>query len=134
MMTGGNPTATATAATVAGAHATLVRRLYELIDGGDVAGLAALFASDAVYHRPGYPPLTGAAAIDHFYRHDRVIESGRHTLHAVLSGDHAVAVRGVFSGVLRDGRLQEHHFAEFFTIGGDGLISRRDTFFHVPLV
>ena len=38
---------------------TLVRRYYACVDAGDVDGLVALFQPDAVYRRPGYPPMHG---------------------------------------------------------------------------
>lgn len=114
--------------------AAQTRRLYELIDTDDVTAMIALFAEDAVYHRPGYEPLVGHEALAHFYRHERVIREGRHTLHTVLATGTDVAVHGAFAGVLRDGRQARHRFAEFFTLAPDGRIVRRDTFFFVPLV
>ncbi|MFJ9770756.1 nuclear transport factor 2 family protein [Kitasatospora sp. NPDC101157] len=109
-------------------------RIYELIDTGDTAGLAALFTEDSVYHRPGYPPLVGRGRIEHFYNHERVIRDGHHTLDRVLVTEDGLAVHGGFRGTLRDGSQAAHRFAEFFELTADGLISRRDTFFFVPLV
>jgi hypothetical protein len=45
-----------------------------------------------------------------------------------------VAIQGSFHGVLRDGKIVDVRFADFFTIGSDGTISRRDTFFFAPLI
>lgn len=111
-----------------------VRLYYEFVDGGDVAGLLDLFTPDAVYHRPGYAPMSGRAEMAKFYQGERVIESGAHTLRSVTADDSGVAVHGEFAGVLKDGRQVSLRFADFFTVTDEGLFSRRDTFFFAPLV
>lgn len=40
-----------------------VRRYYERVDAGDVGGVLDCFADDAAYHRPGYEPMVGRAAL-----------------------------------------------------------------------
>jgi ketosteroid isomerase-like protein len=116
------------------APVSAVRRYYMLVDADDVMGLIGLFAPDARYHRPGYQPLTGRRELERFYREDRVIAKGAHTLTAIVAADRDVAVQGEFSGVLRDGRKASLRFADFFSFGADGLIARRDTFFFTPSV
>lgn len=116
------------------APVSAVRRYYVLVDADDVTGLIGLFAPDARYHRPGYQPLAGRDELERFYREDRVIAKGAHTLTAIIAADRDVAVQGEFSGVLRDGRETSLRFADFFSFGADGLIARRDTFFFAPLV
>jgi steroid delta-isomerase len=116
------------------AGAELVRRYYELVDSGDVDRLVALFAPDAVYHRPGYEPRVGHAELNRFYRGERVIQQGRHTLTNLVTSDHRIAVEGEFSGTLKDGRQVSLRFADFFTEDGKGQIARRDTYFLEPLV
>lgn len=116
------------------APTALVREFYRLVDAGDLDGLAAAFAPDTVYVRPGYPPLTGRAAVDHFYRVDRVIAAGAHTLESVVVDGAEVAVRGSFTGRLRDGKPVAHRFAEFFTFTPGGLVATRETFFAVAHV
>lgn len=111
-----------------------VRSYYECVDRGDVGGLLALFALDAVYHRPGYPPMTGRAELSRFYEGERVIASGGHTLDSVTADDDGVAVQGTFAGVLKDGREVSLRFADFFAVTADGLFARRDTFFFAPMV
>ena len=111
-----------------------VRAYYELVDRGEVDGLVSLFADDAVYCRPGYPPLRGRADLERFYREDRVIESGAHTLDSLVSSPPRVAVSGEFSGMLRSGEQVDLRFADFFTFAADGHFARRDTFFFTPLV
>ncbi|MER7335182.1 MULTISPECIES: nuclear transport factor 2 family protein [unclassified Micromonospora] len=113
---------------------TRVRRYYELVDKGDVTGMVALFTPDAVYDRPGYDTFKGRAALDDFYRADRVIADGRHTLRATICDGTTVAVQGDFEGVLKSGDHVRLRFADFFEIAPDGLFSRRDTYFFAPMV
>ncbi|MEN3615764.1 nuclear transport factor 2 family protein [Plantactinospora sp. ZYX-F-223] len=112
----------------------LVRRYYELVDKGDVTGLLSLFAPDAVYDRPGHDTFKGRAALDEFYRADRVIATGRHTLRGTVSDGTTVAVQGDFEGVLKSGDQVRLRFADFFKVAPDGLFSRRDTYFFAPMV
>lgn len=115
-------------------NATRVRRYYELVDAGDIPGLVQLFSPDIEYHRPGYEPLVGRSALEDFYRGQRVIKEGRHTLTSlVVSGDN-VAVQGRFAGTLHDGRYLTLRFADFFHIASGGKFSRRDTYFFQPSV
>jgi steroid Delta-isomerase len=111
-----------------------VRRYYELVDQGDVPGLVNLFAPDAAYYRPGYPPLVGHAGLTDFYSGQRVIREGRHTLRRIVEDGAHVAVHGEFNGVLNDGREVGLRFSDFFEFAGDGRFSRRDTFFFAPMV
>ncbi|SEG89227.1 Ketosteroid isomerase-related protein [Nonomuraea solani] len=111
-----------------------IRHFYRLIDGDQVTELVDLFADDLCYHRPGFAPLIGREQLRHFYEHDRPIRSGRHTLTGIVVGGATAAVHGSFTGTLRDDRPASHRFADFFSYDDDGLITRRDTFFFVPLV
>ncbi|MFJ6775627.1 nuclear transport factor 2 family protein [Kitasatospora sp. NPDC091257] len=111
-----------------------VRRYYQLVDAGDVPALVALFTPDARYHRPGYRPMVGHAELERFYRDQRVIRTGVHTLATVVTTDDEVAVHGLFRGVLHDGGEVELRFADFFRMTPQGRIAARDTFFHVPAV
>ena len=111
-----------------------VCRYYELADSGDVHGLIGLFAQDARYYRPGYPPLVGRAELERFYREQRVIKEGLHVLSVVVAAGDNVAVHGEFKGVLRNGQQVDARFADFFSFGPDGHFARRDTFFFSPLV
>ncbi len=111
-----------------------VRRYYELVDAGDIQGLIELFAPDAEYRRPGYEPLVGRDELRRFYTRDRVIDRGRHEIEALLTGADGIAVRGRFTGTLRDGSTAEAGFADFFTPTEEGLFAQRITYFYSPLV
>jgi steroid Delta-isomerase len=119
---------------MAGTCEKAVRRYYELVDEGDVSGLVALFGPDAVYHRPGYPPLRGREELQRFYSAQRVIKEGRHTIGTIVAAADDVAVHGSFQGTLHNGDAVETRFADFFRFNSDGTFSRRDTFFFVPLI
>ncbi|MGV9270180.1 nuclear transport factor 2 family protein [Kitasatospora sp. NPDC003701] len=119
---------------ITGAPGTTVRHYYELVDASDIEGLLDLFAPDAVYHRPGYPPLIGRAELECFYGADRVIAEGTHSLRTVVVSDDQVAVQGEFSGTLKDGSRVTLRFADFFALREDGRFARRDTFFFSPMV
>ena len=110
--------------------AVTVRRYYDLVDAGDVPGLVALFAENAVYDRPGYDPLRGHGDLEHFYTYVRIIQSGRHTITSLLVDGNQVAVTGQFNGVLKDGsEVKDQEFADFFKLDDRGLIVHRKTFF-----
>ncbi|MEV0781237.1 nuclear transport factor 2 family protein [Streptomyces sp. NPDC050433] len=111
-----------------------IQRYYELVDAGDVSGLVALFAPDAVYRRPGYEPLVGTAELERFYREQRVIKEGRHALSSHLVQGDEGAVHGTFEGVLHDGREVSVRFADFFVFSDSGAFRSRDTFFFAPSV
>ena len=120
--------------TTAELGASRIRRYYELVDAGDVPALVDLFAPDAHYRRPGYQTLVGHAQLERFYREQRVIREGRHTLSTLVATDDEIAVHGLFRGVLRDGTEVELRFADFFRMAPLGRIASRDTFFFVPAV
>lgn len=111
----------------------VVREYYDAVDAGEIPALLDLFAADAVYHRPGYEPLRGRSEIEHFYRDDRVIVAGMHTIDdIVVDGDRA-AVRGFFNGTLKDHSVAEEGFADFFVLE-EGRIALRRTYFDRPAV
>ncbi|MEN8656116.1 nuclear transport factor 2 family protein [Streptomyces sp. 21So2-11] len=111
-----------------------VRRFYDLVDSGDVHGLAALFALDAEYRRPGYDLMVGPEGLLDFYGRGRTIRVGKHALTTLLTDGHTVGVFGEFHGELNDGNPVHLRFADSFTVCPDGLFSSRDTYFFAPLV
>ncbi|WP_369275978.1 nuclear transport factor 2 family protein [Streptomyces sp. R11] len=111
----------------------VVREYYRLVDDGDVTGLLQLFEPTAEYSRPGYEGLTGAA-LERFYRHERVIRTGRHVISKAIIQGGEVAVHGTFRGMLHNGAEISVRFADFFTVTPLGTFSARTTFFYTPLV
>jgi ketosteroid isomerase-like protein len=112
-----------------------IRSYYELVDKGDIDGLLALFAENAIYHRPGYSPIIGRNGLARFYRSQRVIDCGRHVvINLLIDNDGGVAVEGTFAGRLRDGNEVNLRFADFFGLDESVLIETRNTYFFAPLV
>ncbi|MFI9722806.1 nuclear transport factor 2 family protein [Streptomyces sp. NPDC052396] len=111
-----------------------VREYYRLVDSHDIPGLVSLFADDASYHRPGYRPMRGRAALNAFYSGERVIVRGRHTIVTTVAEANRVAVNGRFEGVLKDGSEVSLEFADFFLLDEDQRFARRETYFFAPLV
>ncbi|MGV0602986.1 nuclear transport factor 2 family protein [Mycolicibacterium sp. XJ1904] len=116
------------------AFTDVVQKYYAEVDGGDVNAVMELFESDAEYARPGYSPMSGREAIRRFYEVDRVIVSGQHTIDSLVIDSGTVAVEGRFRGTLRGGVDADIKFADFFSLGPNGLIKRRQTYFYAPLV
>ena len=110
-----------------------VETYYRLVDAQALEEMLDLFTDDAVYERPGYEPLRGKPAIEAFYRGERVIVSGEHTLANIVVEDARAAVEGSFAGVLRDGRHVEVGFSDFFSLR-DGRFATRRTYFFAPSV
>jgi ketosteroid isomerase-like protein len=113
---------------------TAVRHYYDLVDAGDVAGVVACFADDAVYHRPGYEPMAGRAALTDFYGGERVIADGRHELDEVVVDGSRVAVHGRFVGTLKDGSAARVGFADFWVLDEQEQAVTRHSFFDTPAV
>jgi steroid Delta-isomerase len=116
----------------ASAHARAVR-FYDCVDSGDIEAMAALFGDETVYHRPGYEPMPGRAAITDFYLRRRLIKAGRHTLSSILAQATQVAVVGEYHGVLHSGDPVDLRFADLFHLNAEGAFCRRETFFFAPL-
>ncbi|WP_114202795.1 nuclear transport factor 2 family protein [Janibacter anophelis] len=110
------------------------RRYYALVDAGDVDGVVGCFAEDAVYHRPGYAPMEGRAALAEFYGGERVIADGRHELDEVVVEGRRVAVHGRFVGTLKDGSAARVGFADFWVLDEADRATERRTYFDAPAV
>lgn len=109
-------------------------RYYRAVDAGDVDGVIDWFAEDATYHRPGYPPMVGRDALRAFYAGDRVIASGSHRLDQLLVDGPAIAVRGVFTGRLKDGSEVSVGFCDFVDYDAQGRAVQRRSYFDTPTV
>lgn len=109
-------------------------RFYEYVDADDIPGLVGLFSEDCEYHRPGYEPWLGREGLARFYREERVIRSGAHTITALIADGPHVAAHGRFDGELRSGDKVSVGFADFFESDAEGLFSRRHTYYFAKLV
>ncbi|MEZ0070340.1 ketosteroid isomerase-like protein [Streptacidiphilus sp. MAP12-20] len=128
------PTSTSGAAALR--HRTadiLVRDLFRAVDGRAWEDLAQIFAKDAVYERPGYPPLLGLDRILYFYEHERIIAAGRHHVDHITGGLGAAACWGRFQGTSRTGEPLDEPFADTYVVR-EGLITHRRTYFWRPAI
>ncbi|MFP5023494.1 nuclear transport factor 2 family protein [Pseudonocardia phyllosphaerae] len=112
----------------------VIRQYYRLVDAGKVDELLDLFEVNAAYDRPGYAPMRGRDELDRFYRAERAIDRGEHTLTDVVEDARQVAVAGRFVGVLKDGQTVTVGFADLFTFSPAHRVTRRATFFATPAV
>lgn len=104
-----------------------IRRYYDHIDAGDLEAVFELFADDVTYHRPGSELLDGIAEFRQFYREDRPLSDGTHTVDAIVADDNTVAVRGRFEGV-QDGERVSFGFADVHRFDDDGQVTERWTY------
>ncbi len=107
--------------------------LYAVIDACDWRELGRIFHRDVIYERPGYPRMVGRTELLQFYREERPIRWGRHTVRCALSDRDTVACWGLFEGLHRDGSALKERYADFFRFE-DGLIRCRRTFFDRPAI
>jgi len=117
-----------------GRLAAHVGRYYTLVDEGDVDAICRMFAANGCYQRPGHSLLLGTAAIRHFFEEERRIASGSHSLRRILTCGSTAIVEGDFEGVLKTGEAATACFVDLWDFDGDGLASRRRTYFDAPLV
>jgi uncharacterized protein len=107
----------------------LVRRYYQLVDQGDIDGLLAVFSHDITYERQGTPRIVGKTALSRFYREDRRIRSGTHSLDQVLTGVTGwIAVKGTFRGELKTGEHVKVQFTDWHHVS-NGEIDYRQSLF-----
>ncbi|MET7424917.1 nuclear transport factor 2 family protein [Dactylosporangium sp. NPDC005555] len=111
----------------------LVLSMLTAVDRRDWGDLAGLVTDDVVYHRPGCPPIEGAAAFVEFYRRRCIVASGRHSVERWVEDDGQVFCWGRFEGVTHAGVPLNELFADWFEVR-DGRVARRRTFFYRPAV
>jgi ketosteroid isomerase-like protein len=106
----------------------IVKKYYAAVDTGDLDTLFSIFSDDIVYKRPGYKPIEGMKNFQAFYRENRVIKEGHHTLLNITVKDPYVVVEGEFNGVLKDGARTYTQFVDVYTFS-NGKATRRHTYF-----
>lgn len=110
-------------------HREVITACFAAVDGADIAGLLLGYADDVVYERPGYPPIAGREALDHFYRVERTIAVGRHTIEGVLCDNGHGAAWGRFEGVSRTGDRLTERWCDTYVFERDLIVFRRTHFF-----
>jgi steroid delta-isomerase-like uncharacterized protein len=111
-------------------HAVAMRRLYDLINAGDIDGFGELLAEDFVEHEemPGLEPSKeGVKQLFHMYR-AAFPDLRMETQDVLVSGDKAVArVRatgthqGEFLGMAATGKSVDVQLIDITRFGDDGL-------------
>jgi steroid delta-isomerase-like uncharacterized protein len=110
-------------------HATTMRRLYDMINAGDIDGFGRQLADDFAEHEdlPGFPPIR-AGVIQYF----RTLIAAFPDLHMVVedviaSGDKAVARvrvtgthKGPFMGISATGKRVDVKLIDIIRFGDDG--------------
>ena len=94
----------------------MVQNYYRFVDANEVDHLLDLFAQDTVYYR-GSLTIQGHAALEEFYRHDRIIAKGSHSVSLNIAAP-SVTTRGHFAGELKSGEPVEVDFMDEFVFDG----------------
>ena len=111
----------------------LIHRLFHAVDNSGWADMEEIFDKSVVYERPGYPPFEGLERVLHFYKHERVLASGKHHIdEIVVDGDHC-ACWGRFVGFKKDNAPVDVLFADVYYLN-DGKILKRRSYFFQPSV
>jgi len=127
-----NPAAR-TAAAPRSLQSNLIRDVFSAIDDRQFDRLDEFFTPDTVYERPGYEPICGLPALQHFYREVRVITQGQHQLTHVLQDAGAAAAWGRFVGQAQNGNTLDERFADVYVIRAGKVAHRITNFFRPAL-
>lgn len=114
-------------------NGSLIEGMFAAIDARDWDTLPAFFHSDIVYERPGYDPFVGCDRVMRFYRDERVIARGVHTLEGTVVEKARAAAWGWIEAVHVDGTPVKHGFADIYLLDQHAIKLRRSHFF-VPAV
>jgi len=106
----------------------LVKKYYKAVDENDLNTLFSVFSDDIIYERPGYEPLKGMKDFQNFYKSNRIIKEGHHTLKNIIVKEPYVIVEGEFNGILKNGNKSYTKFVDVYTFK-DGKAYRRHTYF-----
>ena len=112
-------------------HAATARRLYDLVNAGDIAGFAELLADDFVEHEvtPGLAPTK--AGVQDFFRMQRAAFPDMHMAveDVFASGQKAVARvqytgtnQGAFMGMPATGKSVDVQLIDMFAFADDGRV------------
>lgn len=107
--------------------------MFAAIDTRNWDELSEFFHPEMVYERPRYDPFVGRDRIMRFYREERVIAKGRHTLDGAIVEEERAAAWGRIEAVRNDGEPVTLGFADIYLFE-DGAIKVRRSHFFVPAV
>jgi ketosteroid isomerase-like protein len=110
-----------------------ITELFQAIDTSNWEELNRLFHAEVVYERPGYEPFSGVERLLQFYKHERVLASGQHSLECIVTDENHAACWGRFVGLKKDGTPVNERFSDVYTFE-DGRIRTRRSYFFRPAV
>jgi len=110
-------------------NGNLIQGMFAAIDARDWDTLPAFFHSDIVYERPGYDSFVGCDRVMRFYRDERVIRQGVHTLDGIVVEKGRAAAWGSIDAVHVDGTPIKHSFADVYLLDQQTIKLRRSYFF-----
>ena len=101
--------------------------MFRSIDHRDWDSLEELLSPDVVYSRPGHPDFTSRADFVHFYKNARRIDSGSHSLRAIITKGTLACCWGAFNGTSSDGGAIDILFSDWYEFV-NGVVRTRRTF------
>lgn len=110
-------------------HREVIAACFAAVDEPDLDALLVRYADDVVYERPGYPPIVGRDALEHFYYVERRIAVGQHTIEGVLCENGRGAAWGSFEGLSRTGDRLAERWCDVYAFERDLIVFRRTHFY-----
>ena len=110
----------------------LIETMFRAVDDEAWSRLESVYHPACVYERPGFARLQGLAEVMRFYRQERPIRSGVHSIEDVVESERTACAVGMFDGRLKSGEDLSLRFADHYVFK-DGRIAARRTFFYAPL-
>jgi uncharacterized protein len=111
----------------------VVRDLLAVIDSCAWDRLGEFFSQAVVYHRPGFPVIGGLAALETFYKEQRQVRMGTHSIESLISDGDQMSCFGRLRGVATNGNNIDIRFAEWYQFD-NGKIVERATYFYEPSI
>jgi ketosteroid isomerase-like protein len=110
-------------------HRDVIAGRFAAVDDGDVERFLRGYADNVVYERPGYPAIVGRDALERFYRLERTVEHGRHTIEGLICEDGRGVAWGSFAGVSRTGDPLAERWCDVYLFEHDLIVFRRTHFY-----
>ena len=104
----------------------IVMNYYKFVDKSDLDSLFSLFSINIIYNRCEQK-ISGIDQLKLFYKNVRKI-NGKHTIIDIIVNNKNVAIRGKFNGEDSNGNVIMLDFADFFELGDDDKIIKRQTY------
>jgi len=104
----------------------IITQMFSIYDSSKWDDLYGIFTSDIVYCRPGQKMLQGIEDVVTFFKTDRPVASGKHTIHKIFSvRDNLYCVLGWFTGKLKNGSTFDAGFVDLLGFQGHKINLRK---------